>query len=79
VPYFRIFNPTAQSKRFDPDGDFIRRFVPELRDVPTAHLHEPWRVPVRGYPLPIVDHARARARAIAAFAGLSPRQRSAGH
>lgn len=71
VPYFRIFNPTAQSKRFDSDGDFIRKFVPELRDLPAQSIHEPWRLPVPGYPQPIVDHARARERAIAAFQAVS--------
>jgi deoxyribodipyrimidine photo-lyase len=70
-PYFRIFNPVTQSKRFDPDGKFIRRYLPELARVPDKHVHAPWAMrPVdqeaagcvigRDYPAPIVDHDRAR-------------------
>jgi deoxyribodipyrimidine photo-lyase len=59
APYFRIFNPVTQSKRFDPEGSFIRKFVPELRNVKDARVHEPRA--------PIVDHALARARALAAY------------
>ncbi|MCL4250508.1 MAG: DNA photolyase family protein [Anaerolineae bacterium] len=68
-PYFRIFNPVSQSRKFDPDGAYIRHFVPELRDVPDAHIHAPWEMdaPPRHYPPPIVDHAMARARTLAAF------------
>ncbi|MCH8538821.1 MAG: deoxyribodipyrimidine photo-lyase [Alkalimonas sp.] len=65
VPYFRIFNPVTQSKRFDPDGDFIRKFVPELADVSAKRIH--WPHPVAadcGYPAPIVDHATARQRTL---------------
>jgi deoxyribodipyrimidine photo-lyase len=68
-PYFRIFNPVAQSKKFDPDGRFIRRWVPELRDVPDQFIHEPWNLetPPRDYPARIVDHASARKRALQMF------------
>jgi deoxyribodipyrimidine photo-lyase len=77
-PYFRIFNPVAQSKKFDPEGAFIRRWLPELRRVPDRYLHEPWTMPAdvqqaagciigRDYPAPIVDHHAARARALAAY------------
>ena len=62
-PYFRIFNPTTQGKKFDPDGDYIRRWVPELRDVPAKHIHEPSASPdglPEGYPQPIVDHKHER-------------------
>ncbi len=56
-PYFRIFNPVTQSKRFDPDGEYIRRWVPELRALTTAFVHEPWRSPTKlSYVAPIVDH-----------------------
>jgi deoxyribodipyrimidine photo-lyase len=77
-PYFRIFNPGSQSERFDPEGKFIRRYVPELERVPTKYLHAPWTVPPleqqaagvaigRDYPLPIVEHATQRERALALF------------
>ncbi len=62
-PYFRIFNPTTQAKRFDPDGDYVRRYVPELADVDTKFVHEPWDAPdgpPAGYPSPIVDHGEER-------------------
>jgi deoxyribodipyrimidine photo-lyase len=65
MPAFRIFNPTVQGRRFDPDGAYVRRFVPELADVPAGHVHEPWTAGgVHGYPAPIVDHDEARRRAL---------------
>jgi deoxyribodipyrimidine photo-lyase len=62
APFFRIFNPVTQGQKFDPDGEYVRRWVPELRGVPGAAVHEPWRLdPVPdGYPAPIVDHATER-------------------
>ncbi|MGK2964720.1 MAG: cryptochrome/photolyase family protein, partial [Tepidiformaceae bacterium] len=77
-PYFRVFNPVLQGKKFDPDGTYVRRWIPELRGVPERYLHEPWAMPsmlqrevgcVIGadYPAPVVDHQAARTRAIAAF------------
>ncbi len=65
APYYRVFNPTTQSERFDPSGDYIRRHVPELADVPAGRIHE--APGVRGYPAPIVDHARERAEALARY------------
>ena len=62
-PYFRVFNPTTQGRRFDPDGAYIRRWVPELAEV--ADPHEPGPVP--GYPAPIVDHAAERVEALARY------------
>lgn len=61
-PYFRIFNPTTQGKKFDPDGTYVRRWIPELADVETRHVHEPWKLDEQptGYPLPLVDHAEER-------------------
>jgi deoxyribodipyrimidine photo-lyase len=62
-PYYRVFNPVTQGKKFDPDGSYVRRWVPELRDVDAAHIHEPWTAPggiPDGYPSPIVDHAAER-------------------
>jgi deoxyribodipyrimidine photo-lyase len=74
APYFRIFNPWTQAKRYDPDGRFIRRWVEELADVPLDALHDPERLRgqlgASGYPSPIVDVAASRGRAIAAFRAL---------
>jgi deoxyribodipyrimidine photo-lyase len=85
APYFRIFNPTLQSAKFDPDGEYVRRWVPELAKLPAKYVHEPWAAPSavlaaagvtmgRDYPRPVVDHAAARASALAAFKSL-PRTR----
>lgn len=69
-PYHRIFNPVAQGKRFDPSGDYVRHYVPELRDIPGAAVHEPWLTPLLApdYPAPIVDHSNERTEALARFA-----------
>ena len=69
APYFRVFNPTLQGKKFDPDGTYVRRWVPELREVDTPHIHEPWKAGMLAgdYPPPIVDHAEARDRTIATY------------
>lgn len=70
VPYFRIFNPVTQSKRFDPDGEFIRAWLPELRDVPARFIHAPWSMPKppEAYPAPLVNHDVARRRALEVYA-----------
>lgn len=74
APYFRIFNPVAQGEKFDPKGDYVRRWVPELGEAPDRWVHQPWNAPPEhrpaGYPLPVVDHAAARERALAALASL---------
>ncbi|MBA3310746.1 MAG: deoxyribodipyrimidine photo-lyase [Nocardioidaceae bacterium] len=73
APYFRIFNPTVQGKRFDPDGDYVRRHVSELRDVDAASIHEPWTLdggPPNGYPAPIVDHSEERTESLRRLARL---------
>ncbi|EMF0717672.1 deoxyribodipyrimidine photo-lyase [Citrobacter freundii] len=72
APYFRIFNPTTQGEKFDRDGEFIRQWVPELRDVPGNAIHEPWcwaeKTQVSlNYPRPIVDHKQARLTTLAAY------------
>ena len=78
APYFRIFNPTLQGERFDPNGDYVRAFVPELGQMPARFIHKPSEAPPdilakagvalgRDYPPPIVDHGRARETALAAF------------
>ncbi len=74
-PYFRIFNPVTQGEKFDPNGDYVREFVPELKDMPAKFIHAPWKAPAEvleeagvtlgeTYPEPIVDHAFARERAL---------------
>ncbi|HEY8590943.1 MAG TPA: deoxyribodipyrimidine photo-lyase [Naasia sp.] len=65
APYFRVFNPVLQSKKFDPRGDYLRTWVEELVDVPSAAIHEP--AGVAGYPPPMVDLKRSRAEALAAY------------
>ena len=69
VPYFRVFNPTTQSFRFDPDGKYIRDFVPELSSLDDKSIHDPSPEQRKrlGYPPPIVDHKIARERAISVF------------
>lgn len=72
APYFRIFNPTTQGERFDKDGVFIRRWLPELAAVPDSDIHQPWNWAQRqqqtlDYPLPLVDHKAARLATLAAF------------
>ncbi|HEY6796598.1 MAG TPA: deoxyribodipyrimidine photo-lyase, partial [Kineosporiaceae bacterium] len=73
APYVRIFNPVGQGLRFDPAGDYVRRYVPELGHLPGPAAHEPWDHPegyTHGYPVRIVDHARERAEALARYAEL---------
>ncbi len=78
APYFRIFNPMLQGAKFDPEGNYVRQWVPELKKLPTDYIHEPWTAPMdvlaesdltlgKDYPHPIVDHAEARAAALGAF------------
>ncbi len=82
-PFFRIFNPVMQSERFDAEGRFIRRYVPEIAALGNREIHAPWRVPPvvqqargvvigRDYPPPIVDHAAARAQALALYRDARP-------
>jgi deoxyribodipyrimidine photo-lyase len=68
-PYFRIFNPVAQGRRWDPEGRYVRRWLPELRGVADAHLHTPWEGvgTMTDYPPPRVDHAERRELALARF------------
>lgn len=78
APYFRIFNPMLQGEKFDPDGLYIKRYVPELAGLGSKYIHAPWTAPPQvleksgitlgiTYPAPIVDHGEARQRALAAF------------
>ena len=75
TPYFRIFNPLLQSKKFDPEGKYIRRWVPELADVEAPLIHEPARDPSTlartGYPPPCVDYQKRRAAALDLLRGVS--------
>lgn len=81
APYFRIFNPVLQGEKFDPEGAYVRRFVPELARLDAKYIHRPWLAPKpvlagagielgKTYPKPVVDHDAARARALAAFESL---------
>ena len=78
APYFRIFNPVSQGEKFDPKGNYVRKWVPELKGLSNKAIHSPWTadrdvlsqagvVLGRDYPRPIVDHAEARKRALAEF------------
>lgn len=70
APYFRIFNPVTQGEKFDPSGDYVRRWVPELGHLPGRTAHQPWKAPdghAHGYPHPIVDHAAERREALARY------------
>ena len=82
APYFRIFNPVSQGQKFDPDGDYVRKFVPELSKMPKKHIHSPWEAPDdvladagvelgEDYPEPIVELKPSRERALAAFQSIS--------
>ncbi|GAB3489031.1 cryptochrome/photolyase family protein [Marinomonas epiphytica] len=72
APYFRVFNPTRQSQTYDPNGDFIKRFLPELASLDAKSIHDPndKQRQQLGYPVPIIDYKSARASAIATFADL---------
>ena len=81
APYFRVFAPVLQGRKFDADGDYVRRWVPELAKLPAENIHAPWEAPLhvlaeagitlgKNYPHPIVDHAKARGEALAAFKSL---------
>jgi deoxyribodipyrimidine photo-lyase len=84
APYFRIFNPTLQATRFDPQGTYVREWVPELARLPGEWIHQPWEAPEAtlaeagvhlgtSYPHRLVDHGAARAKALAALATIKGR------
>ena len=85
APYFRIFNPVLQGEKFDPQGHYIRRWIPELSQLPTKWIHKPWQCPLNEqrryglvlgetYPEPTVDHSLARDRALTAFNQIKSRK-----
>ncbi|MEE2988547.1 MAG: deoxyribodipyrimidine photo-lyase [Verrucomicrobiota bacterium] len=78
APYFRVFNPITQGKKFDAEGGYVRKWVPEIAKLPNKYIHEPWNAPAgileyagvelgENYPEPIIDHKEGRERALAAF------------
>ena len=74
APYYRVFNPVLQGHKFDPDGEYVRRYVPELAGVAGAAAHEPWKLPgglPAGYPAPIVEHDQERRVALARYSALA--------
>lgn len=74
APYFRIFNPVLQGQKFDPDGIYIKRWIPELAEIAKTAIHMPWKNGENikcGYPSPVVDHQYARQRALQAFKKIS--------
>ena len=84
APYFRVFNPISQGQKFDPDGEYVRRWIPELRELPKQYLHEPWTADAAtldksgvtldaDYPTPIVEHKLGRERALAAYRAMRDR------
>jgi len=81
APYFRVFNPFTQGEKFDPEGEYVKRWCPELKDMPKKYVHRPWEAPQEvldkagvtlgdTYPRPLVDHKKAREEALSAFKGL---------
>jgi len=81
APYFRIFNPVTQGEKFDPDGQYIKEFIPELKDLPNKYLYSPWEAPKeildnanitlgKDYPFPIVNLKASREKALDAFKSL---------
>jgi len=81
APYFRVFNPVTQGERYDPEGAYVRRWLPELTRIPSRWIHRPWEAPAETlraagvrlggtYPHPIIDHAEARKRALALYDAL---------
>lgn len=78
APFFRIFNPTTQGKKFDPQGIYVKRWIPELQRVPEKWVHSPWasRELAKGYPSPVVDHGIARNRALAAYQKIKSRYKT---
>ncbi|HEY8128901.1 MAG TPA: FAD-binding domain-containing protein, partial [Hyphomicrobium sp.] len=86
APYFRIFNPLLQGEKFDPNGDYVRRWVPELAGLPVDAIHAPWTADAetleqagvvlgKSYPWPIVDHKEARGGALRAYEQLKAQRR----
>jgi len=70
APFYRVFNPVLQGVKFDPDGDYVRRYVPELAHLPGKRAHEPWDAPdgyAHGYPERMVDHGAERDVALEDF------------
>ncbi len=87
APYFRVFNPTTQGQKFDPEGDYIRKWVPELKNVDTKFIHEPHKAPAfdlklaqielgKDYPLPLVEHSKMREKALSIYQDIKQQKES---
>ena len=70
APYFRIFNPITQSKKFDPEGEYIKKYVPELKDLPAQYIYEPWKLDNINYPKPIIDLSESRQESLRIYKNL---------
>lgn len=81
APYFRVFNPVIQGEKFDPNGHYVKTYIPELKNIPAKDIHKPWEMPPTlmkarhlelgaDYPEPLVDHSKAREKALAAFSAI---------
>ncbi|MBC8104827.1 MAG: deoxyribodipyrimidine photo-lyase [Cytophagales bacterium] len=89
-PFFRIFNPVSQGEKFDPNGEYVKRWIPELKGVPAKYIHRPWELSVleqeavrcvlgRDYPKPIVDHKIQREKALALYRGVQKNEAESDH
>ncbi len=74
APFFRVFNPTSQSEKFDPTGEYLRQWIPEIADLDNGAIHAPWELGLLAppaYPAPMVDHANERLEALSRYKSVS--------
>jgi deoxyribodipyrimidine photo-lyase len=75
APYFRVFNPILQGKKFDPVGTYVKRWLPELKGLSAGVVHTPWETEGHAYVAPVIEHSEGRARALAAFEGFKSQRK----